>query len=126
MSLVVLFSTMSFTIDMHYCGDTLVETAIFHKVEGCGMEMGSPITNSGCSIEKKGCCAEKQINVQGQDELQLTFDKLTFEKQLFISSLVYTYISLFETVKRETNSLLEYPPPRIVKTIYKLDETYLI
>ena len=34
MAFVVLFSTMSFTVNMHYCGDTLVETAIFHKAKG--------------------------------------------------------------------------------------------
>lgn len=38
LAFVVLFSTMSFTIDMHFCGNTLVETAIFHKAKGCGME----------------------------------------------------------------------------------------
>ena len=37
MAFVVLFSTMSFTVNMHYCGDTLVETAIFQKAKGCGM-----------------------------------------------------------------------------------------
>ena len=42
MAFVVLFSTMSFTVNMHYCGDTLVETAIFHKAKGCGMEMEKP------------------------------------------------------------------------------------
>jgi len=35
MAFVVLFSTMSFTVNMHYCGDTLVETAIFKKAKGC-------------------------------------------------------------------------------------------
>ncbi len=126
MSLVVMFSTMSFTIDMHYCGNTLVETAIFHKAKGCGMEMEIPAANSDCSLVKKGCCSEKQIVVKGQEELQLTFDKLTFEKQLFVASLVYSYVSLFETDAEATNSFLEYPPPIIVKKLYKLDETYLI
>ena len=54
MALVVLFTTMSFTIDMHYCGNTLVEAAIFHKAKGCGMEMQKPSTKS-CSITLKNC-----------------------------------------------------------------------
>ena len=126
MSLVVLFSTMSFTIDMHYCGDTLVETAFFHKAKGCGMEMEDSTANSDCSATKKGCCSEEQIIVKGQDELQLTFDKLSFEKQIFVSSFVYSYLSLFEIEVKPSNSFLEYPPPLIVKKLYKLDETYLI
>ncbi|HEY5689665.1 MAG TPA: hypothetical protein VIS27_15280 [Yeosuana sp.] len=126
MSLVVLFSTMSFTIDMHYCGDILVETAIFHKAKGCGMEMEDSAANSECSTIKKGCCKEEKIIVQGQDELQLTFDKLTFEKQFFVSSLLYTYVLFFESEGESIISFLEYPPPLIVKKLYKLDETYLI
>ena len=34
MAFVVLFSTMSFTIDMHFCGDTLVATSMFQKATG--------------------------------------------------------------------------------------------
>ncbi|MEX0360745.1 MAG: hypothetical protein AB3N10_07110, partial [Allomuricauda sp.] len=59
MVIVVFFSTMSFTVDMHYCGDTLVETTIFKKTKGCGMEMQNPLTE-GCAITKKNCCDDKQ------------------------------------------------------------------
>ena len=94
MAFVVLFSTMSFTLNMHYCGDTLVETAILHKAEGCGMEMEKPSTE-GCSISKKKCCEDKQVVIEGQDELQLQVDNMSFEQQTFIASFVYTYINLF-------------------------------
>ena len=60
MAIVVLFSTMSFTVDMHYCGDSLVETAIFHKAEGCGMEMQKP-SDEGCSVAVKNCCSNEQL-----------------------------------------------------------------
>ena len=126
MSMVVLFSTMSFTINMHYCGDTLVEIAFFHKAKGCGMEIQKPTTNSGCSVEKKGCCTEKQIKIKGQDELNTSFDSLTFQQQQFLATFAYTYINLFEGYKANKTGFSEYPPPFIVKNIYKLDETYLI
>lgn len=125
MAFVVLFSTMSFTVNMHYCGDTLVETVVFKKVKGCGMDMQNPSTD-GCSITKKDCCDDKQLVVDGQDELQLSFDKLTFEQQQFISSFIYTYIDLFEEYDEDINSFREYKPPLVVRQIYKLDETYLI
>ena len=76
MAFVVLFSTMSFMVNMHYCGDTLVETAFFQKAKGCGVEMEKPSTKS-CSITKKSCCDDKQLSVEGQDELQLTVDKIS-------------------------------------------------
>ena len=125
MAFVVLFSTMSFAINMHYCGDTLVETAMFHKAEGCGMEMQNPSTE-GCSITKKNCCNDEQSVVDGQDELQLQVDKISFEQQVFITSFVYTYINLFEGLNENVSSFEEYEPRLVIKEIFKIDETYLI
>ena len=125
MTFVVLFSTMSFTVNMHYCGDTLVESAIFQKAKGCGMEMEKPSTED-CSITKKNCCDDKQLAIEGQDELQLQVDKITFEQQVFIASLVYTYSNLFEGLDNNVSSFEEYKPPLIIRQLYKIDETYLI
>ena len=125
MTFVVLFSTMSFTVNMHYCGDTLVETAIFHKAKGCGMEMEKPSTE-GCSITKNNCCDDKQLVVEGQDELQLQVDKISFEQQVLIASFVYTYINLFEGLEKNVSSYEEYKPPLVIRQLYKIDETYLI
>jgi len=125
MTFVVLFSTMSFTIDMHYCGGTLVDTAIFHKVKTCGMEMQSH-TSKDCSITKKNCCNDEQLVVDGQDELQLVIDKVSFEQQVFIASFVYTYINLFEGFDKDVTSFEVYKPPLVIRQLYKIDETYLI
>lgn len=126
MAFVVLLSTMSFTIDMHYCGNTLVEAAFFHKAKGCGTEMEAVATSSNCSTVKKDCCKEEQIVVKGQDELKISFEKLSVDQQVFVASFIYSYVSLFETFEENAATFSEYPPPLIVKSIYKLDETYLI
>ena len=125
MAFVVFFSTMSFTLNMHYCGGTLVETAVFQKAKGCGMEMDNPSTQ-GCDITKKKCCKDKQLVIDGQDELQLQIDKISFEQQVFIASFVYTYINLFEGLDNNVSSYEEYKPPLVIRQLYKIDETYLI
>jgi hypothetical protein len=125
MASVVLISTMSFTINLHYCGDTLVETSLFHKAEGCGMEMDTPLTES-CSITKNNCCDDEQLLVEGQDELQLTFDKISFDQKVFLTSFVHTYISLFEVLEKNIHTYKQYRPPLVIRSIYKFDETYLI
>ncbi len=125
MAFVVLFSTMSFTVNMHYCGDTLVETTVFKEAKGCGMEMQNPSTD-GCSITKKNCCNDEKLTLDGQDELKISFDNLTFEQQQFVVSFIYSYINLFESYDEDINSFREYKPPLVVRQIYKLDETYLI
>jgi len=125
MAIVVLTSTMSFTIDMHYCGNTLVDTAIFKKAKTCGMKMAKT-TSSECSVIKKSCCSDKQIIVDGQDELKISFDKLEIDQVVFVTSFAYSYFQLFDTSDENNHISLEYPPPHIVKQIFKLDETYLI
>ncbi len=126
LAFIVLFTTMSFTVNMHYCGDTLVDTAIFQKVKTCGMNMQKAISTSECAITKKNCCNNEQIVVDGQDELQLSIDTLTFDQQLFIASFVYTYINLFEGLDKKPIPFNDYSPPLIVKDIHILDEVYII
>ena len=125
MAVVVLLSTMSLTFSMHYCGDTLVETAMFQKAEGCGMEMQKPSTED-CAISKKNCCNDEQVVVEGQTELQHHIDSISFEQQVFIASFIYSYINVFEGLENNVPSSGEYEPLLANRQIFKLDETYLI
>ncbi len=125
MAVVVVFSTMSFTVDMHFCGDRLVETTIFQKAKGCGMEMEKP-SAKGCTISKNNCCSDVQQIIDGQDEMQFTIDKLPIDQQIFIVSFVYTYKNLFEATEKKDTSFRDYSPPLVTRQIYQLDETYLI
>jgi len=126
MAFVVLFSTMSFTINMHYCGDKLVDTAIFSKAETCGMEMELATSNNDCSVSKKNCCSDKFEKIEGQNELQSSVDVISFEQQVFIATFVDTYVKLFDDLNDNVSSYEEYGPPLAIRQIYKLDETYLI
>ncbi len=127
MALLVMFSTVSFTIDMHYCGDTLVETAIFHKAKGCGMEMDKGIVNTGCSITKKNCCKEEQIIVKGQDELNVTvFEDLKFDQQSFLTTFIISYSNLFESFPKEIIPFKDYSPPNLISDIQVLDQVFII
>lgn len=126
MAFVVLFSTMSFTIDMHYCGNTLVDTAIFHQVKTCGMETLAPSNADECAITKNNCCSDQQIAVEGQDELQLSYNTVTIEQQKIVASFDYIYIALFEGLDKNVSLYEEYKPPLVIRCIYKIDETYLI
>lgn len=125
MALVVMLSTLSFVVDMHYCGGTLMDTAVFHKVQSCGMDMENPLSE-GCSMTKKNCCSDEQAIVDGQDELQLSFHKITLEQQVFIASFVFTYVNLFEGEDTQVSLYEAYEPPLVFRQIYKIDETYLI
>lgn len=124
LAFVVLFSTMSFTVNMHYCGDTLVDTAIFSEAETCGMEMD--IATTDCSTKKKTCCSKKQVIVEGQDELKISFDTLSLDQQYFITSYVYTFVYPIEILDESPLVFNNTSPPKVVRQLYKLDESYLI
>ncbi len=126
MAFVVLSSTMSFTIDMHYCGDTLVDTAVFSKADSCGMDIHNSTTDSDTAGSKEKCCDDEKVIIEGQDELKTSFNDLTFDQQLFVASFVVSYINLFEDFDKKEIFYQSYEPPAVVKDIYKLDETYLI
>ncbi|NJB84110.1 CHASE3 domain sensor protein [Wenyingzhuangia aestuarii] len=125
MAFVVLCSTMSFTIDMHYCGNTLMDSSVFQKAKTCGMEMPSA-PSKDCAITKSNCCTDKQLSVDGQDDLQQSVSKISLEQQVFLVSFMTSYLNLFTETTKEDNFYRAYAPPLVSKQIYKLDETYLI
>ena len=122
----VLVSTMSFTINKHFCGDHLVSTSVILKAENCGMDKQIPSPQKGCSILKKNCCKDEIQLVEGRDDLKLDFSDLNFQQQVFVSSFVITYINLFEGIDTQIDPFKEYSPPLVVKDILLLDETFLI
>ena len=128
MAMLVLFSTLSFTINSHFCEGTLVDSTLFKEAKTCGMhmEMHDSSSSSSSSENMMGCCSNEEEYIAGQDELQLSVDTLSLEQQLWFFSFTYTYYFFFEAHDSKDNVPREYPPPILVKRIYQLDETYLI
>ncbi|WP_407928000.1 HYC_CC_PP family protein [Hanstruepera marina] len=124
MALLVLFSTVSFTVEKHYCGDVLVDVSLFAEVQKCAMEA---YEMEQSSITKKSCCKDTIDVVQGQDELTVkTFDDLEFEQQVFLTTFSYSYLNLFEDLQEREISHQDYSPPNLVYDIQVRDQAFLI
>jgi hypothetical protein len=89
------------------------------------MKMEQPASKS-CAIIKSNCCKDKQMIIDGQDEMQLSVASISFEQQVFIASFVYTYRYLFEGLDTAVTSYQAYKEPLVSRQLYKLAETYLI
>ena len=126
MAFIVLFSTFSFTVNEHYCGDTLKDRAIFVKADKCLMEMKMDVPTKECDMHQKKCCDDLVKVIEGQDELKVSFDKLSADQQLLAVLFIDSYLGSFEVLVNEQNTFDIYPPPLIVRDIYKLDQVYLI
>ncbi|WP_243473845.1 HYC_CC_PP family protein [Winogradskyella sp. MH6] len=124
LSFLVLFSTLSLAIEKHFCGDTLVDVAIFTNVKKCGTEMQDM---NQSEIVKKSCCKDETEIINGQDELKInSFDDLSSIQKQILVAFNFSYINLFEGLPKKTIPNRDYSPPEIVKDIHVLDETYLI
>ena len=127
MAAVVFMTTMSFTVDMHYCGDTLVDFSFIQSAKTCGMEKVQ--ATKGCEksmLSEKSCCSDEQMVKQGQDDLKTSFDTLSFEQQTFIAAFTYSYIKLFEGTASTDVSYKDYPPPFVKQDVQVLHQTFLI
>lgn len=118
LAILVMFSTMSFTVEKHFCGDHLVDKAVFSEAKTCGMPMDA--------MGAEHCCTNEKISVEGQDELKISFDSFDFHQQVFLSTFTYSYFELFESVPNEPVPFKDYSPPLLVRDIQLVDQVFLI
>jgi len=116
MALLVLASTVSWTVDKHICMGRVMDISLFSHAEGCGMDMEM----------EKSCCDDESFTVQGQDDLKISFEKFDLDQQVFLVSFVQTYFHLFEIDSEEPSTFSEYNPPPLIRDVQVLDQTFLI
>ena len=101
LAFLVLFSTLSFTVESHYCGGFLMDISIVGEANDCGMKVEQKMAK-----EKINCCKDEVIITDGQDELHpASFGTLNFEKQQFLSTF---YSSNLNLVKEESSRNVIY------------------
>lgn len=124
LALLVLFSTVSFTVEKHFCGNVLVDVSVFSEAQKCAMEAFEMEQEA---ITKKSCCKDELRVFEGQDELKGTsFDDLNFQQQLFITTFSYAFSSLFEGLEWHVIPHKNYSPPNLVADIQVLDQVFII
>jgi len=124
MALVVLVSTLSFSVQQHFCGDNLVDTAIFTEIEKCCSD--SKVSELS-KQEKKSCCEDKQEIVEGIDVLKLDIsneNSAESEFQLLPILNVYKDLDVF-SVSHETDSFC-YSPPDLILNLTVYHQVFLI
>lgn len=122
LAFLVLFSTFSFRVKKHYCGDFLVDVSFIGETSSCGMEMDAVKV-----IKKKNCCKVEVYDVEGQDELQQgSIHKTDFKKQQFLAAFFISYSNLFLEVNFEQKFYKEFFPPNIPLDYQVLYQTFLI
>ena len=122
LAFLVLFSTFSFTVEKHYCGDFLVDVSFTGRADSCGMQMETlPLP------KKQNCCKDEVHKIEGQDKLQLTkIEKITFQKEQFLTAFVISYRDLFVINESTNNFYKDFSPPDIPLDYQIEYQTFLI
>jgi len=124
LAFIVLCSTLSFTIEKHFCGDKLVDVSVFFEAHKCKMEF---LELKNEEVTKKSCCKDEIDMFKGQDELITnTFEDLNFKQQLFVATFTYSYINHFEGLPQMVVPNRDYSPPNLIPDIQVLDQVFLI
>lgn len=126
LSALVLFSTLSFSVDLHYCGKKLVAVALNDKAHGCGMDVASEIPSPADSRIGMHCCEDVMLAFEGQEDLQQSVQEVSFVKIFATAEPRYFSIAAPLEVFRRTFHFREYSPPLLIRDIPLLNQTFLI
>ncbi len=124
LSLLVLVSTLSLTIEKHFCGGVLIDFAVFTEVKKCSDDI---VENGKNEITKKSCCKDEVDVFKGLDKVTTnSFEDLDDIQKQILLAYSFSYINLFEGLPNLIIPHKDYKPPVLIKDIQILDETYLI
>lgn len=119
LALLVLFSTFSFTVDQHYCGEFLVDISFTGDADGCGMNMTKSTINN--------CCSDEEISFQGQEDLQYYSPAVkTFTSPTLFIPKIHNWTLQLTQVKRKPCRFKEFPPPDIPRNFQSEYQVYII
>src|SRR5699024_4872864 len=114
-AILLLFSTSSFAINVHYCGDEIAGVSFDRNLAESAMEMHDM---DSCKLElhSDNCCHTTNIVVHGQNELQQnSTQNLTPDQQVFVAVFFLTYYhNLFENLDQQVVPFKNYRPPLLV------------
>ena len=124
MALMLLLSTVSWTVDKHLCMGRVMDIAFFTKAEACGMDAALAVLDDD-TLENH-CCADETFVIQGQEDLKLSFNDYTIDQQVFLGAFITSHQSLLtgSIVSKAPKEL--YPPPLLIKDRLILHEVFLI
>lgn len=140
MAMMILVSSVGFTVDLHYCKGQFKSFSLFGKAKSCH-EIGQGMRtcpHHKAMVEKKqgmkkeagdkGCCSNKMLRLQADvDKHNQTADVLLNPVQLYHFAIAFV-VAFQNTVAIPTNifSNHHYKPPLIHRDTCVFFETFLL
>lgn len=121
LSLIILLSSLNFSLSAHYCGQTIVDVALFGEAEACSM--AAEMNNDS----EEPCCSDRQIIIEGEDYLSSkSFEKQEVEKIDILLSEFHFPLELLLEEEKTHSFLVHYTPPLIEQDITLAVQSFLL
>ncbi len=143
MAFLMLFSTVGFSMDIHYCGGKIDNVAFYSKADECKMMKKGTQNNlhschkakektchtnlKGQSFSKKNCCDNQTFTLQSltdsktSDNFEIANVDLTF-----VTVFILSNFNLFVTDKTNLLEHFYYSPPLLKQDVTILHQVFLI
>lgn len=136
LALLMFITSMSFSLDMHFCQDQLKSFNLFGEARSCHEKAKvstcphhqQEAQLSEKETSKKGCCENKSLEFELDQDKLLQLEK-DFSTNLGLQYFVIGYVETFLLEVKPLNTKLDIPirsTPHIPRDIYALLETYLL
>ncbi len=128
LAFMVLFSTLSFSVNKHYCGNLLFNQSFFNHSQDCGMEKMDLNDNHNpffASMQNNNC-HNIQLLIKGQNVEQkaLVLGNLDIQKIAII--LNFNILDFESLYQQQPTFYKNYTPPLLVENIPVLVQTFRI
>jgi len=128
LALLVLVSSSSFMVNMHFCGGHVQSVSLIEEAASCPMEAQLPPCHKKMTIKKSGCCEDKHVAFEGKDfstQIQ-DFSSLSWQAINWVASLpmIMEVIQLNESLAYSNHT--PYKPPIVERDIPVLVQSFLI
>ena len=127
LSMLILLSSVSFTVDIHLCAGSIVDVSFAEEELSCSASlMGELSEDAHNAMRNMGCCDDLSFNLEGQDELQQANLDVKIDKPCFLAPET-TLVDLKKVYIPEDPALFtSYIPPPLIQDVQVLHQTFLL
>lgn len=132
LTLIVLFTTTSYSVEKHICGGEVFSVSLFGTAENCGMEsdyfeyIESNETCNFNALPNESCCQDESLLIAGSTVQQDSGISFKTDKTYFLASYILSTNQLIEINADTSEQYKKYNHPLIVKDISVLYEVFRI
>ncbi|PCI01297.1 MAG: hypothetical protein COB81_07420 [Flavobacteriaceae bacterium] len=125
MAIIVLVSTMSFTVNIRYCDENVIATTLNSIEDSCTTDNLKVLED--CCIPQKDCCQNSEIIFEGHEELRIQISKeLKIQKPFLQVLLVDSFYPNYKVTLSNNSHYTSYVPTIIVRDKQLIHQVFQI